>query len=337
MVEGRDSGLRSSVSRLARRLTHRPSRAFILPALGALAGLSIAGLALIRAAPQQLEVPVGYIALVNQKGILSSDFMAQTAALTGKSFDETTAAERDKTLHDMIDEELLVQRGMILDLPETTTEVRDVMTAAVNAQVDAASKGSTPTEAQLRSFFEAHHADYSTPGSMSLRDLVLHIGGYQNADQSAAQAQSDAAEAVYQLRSGVSIDHVMEHYGFVDSGRADQGEVLDFAAKLHLGLTLYQIASTLADGEISEPVQDNDGVHVLVMQRRQPPRLADFASVRAKVYADYMESLAKRAPGAEPQDSAQAGANSRCAGADAMSKADDAGIARTFGDASRER
>jgi hypothetical protein len=295
MIERRDGDLRSSLRRAARMLTHRPSRAFVLPALGALVGLSIAGLALIRASPERLKVPAGYVALVNGKGILSSDFVAQTAALTGKSFDETTPAERDKTLRDMIDEELLVQRGMILDLPETTTEVRDVMISAVNAQVDAASKGVAPTDTQLRSFFDSHHTNYSTPGSMLLRDLVLHIGGYQNADQSAAQAQSDAAEAVYQLRSGVSIDHVMEHFGFVDSGRSDQGEVLDFAAKLHLGLKLYQIASTLSDGEISEPVQDSDGVHILVMQRRQAPHLADFASVRPKVYADYTEAEAKRA------------------------------------------
>jgi parvulin-like peptidyl-prolyl isomerase len=255
----------------------------------------IAGLAVFRAAPQMLVVPPGYIALVNQKGILMSDFVTQTSAVTGKAFDETTSAERSKTLHDMIDEELLVQRGLGLDLPETTTEVRDVMTAAVNAQADQATKGTPPTDAQLQSFFDSHRADYSTAGSMTVRDLVLHIGGYQNADQSTAQAETDAAEAVYQLRSGVPVDHVMEHYGLVDSGRSDKGDVLDFAAKLHLGKKLFQIASALSDGEISDPVADSDGVHVLVMQRRRPPRVADFASVREKVYSDYVEAVAKRA------------------------------------------
>ena len=51
----------------------------------------------------------------------------------------------------------------------------------------------------------------------------------------------------------------------------------------------------MSDGQISEPIVDNDGVHLLLMQRRQAPRLSDFASVRAKVYADYVESVAKRA------------------------------------------
>jgi hypothetical protein len=280
---------------MAKKLFERPYRASVLPGLGALLGLSIAGVGVFRAAPEILQVPPGYIALVNQKGILMSDFMAQTASLTGKPFEETTAAERSKTLHDMIDEELLVQRGMTLDLPETTTEVRDIMTAAVNAQVEAATKGSPPTDAQLQSFFDTHRLSYSTAGSMKVRDLVLHIGGYQNADQSTAQAETDAAEAVYQLRSGVSVDHVMEHFGFVDSGRADSGEVLDFAAKLHLGLKLFETANAMSDGEISEPIVDSDGVHVLLMEHRKPPRIADFASVRAKVYGDYMEAVAKHA------------------------------------------
>ena len=276
-------------------LTRRPWRAFVLPALGALAGLAVASVGIFRTAPISVAVPPGYVALVNQKGILMSDFMSQTAATTGKEFAATSAAERSQSLHEMIDEELLVQRGLVLDLPETTTEVRDVMTAAVNAQVDAVTKGTPPTDAQLQAFYSAHRADYSTPGSMSVRDLVLHVGGYQNADQSSAQAQSDAAEALYQLRSGVAVDHIMEHFGFVDSGRADQGEVLDFAAKLHLGLQLYQVAAMLSDGEISEPVVDGDGVHLLLMERRDAPRVADFASVRPQVYNDYIEAVAKRA------------------------------------------
>jgi hypothetical protein len=273
----------------------RPQRAFVLPALGALLGMLLAGLALIRAAPQTLAVPPGYVALVNQKGLLMSDFIAQTAAATGKSFAQTTSAERSKTLGDMIDEELLVQRGMALDLPETTTEVRDVITAAVNAQVDAATKGSPPSDAQLHAFFELHRAMYSTAGSMRVRDLVLRVGGYQNADQSTAQAETDAAEAAYQLRSGVAVEHVMEHYGLADSGRSDADEVLDFAAKLHLGMKLFEIAASMSDGEISDPIVDSDGVHLLVMQSRRPPRVADFAAVRAKVYSDYAEALAKSA------------------------------------------
>jgi parvulin-like peptidyl-prolyl isomerase len=280
---------------MAAALSARPQRAVLLPTLAALIGAAVAGFGMLHAAPDSTTVPPGYVALVNNKGILLSDFQAQTATATGKPFAQTTRAERDKTLHDMIDEELLVQRGMVLDLPETTNEVRDVITAAVNAQIDAGTRGQQPNDAQLLEFYQAHRLAYATPGSMTLRDLVLHVGGYQDIDQSTAQAETDAAEAIYQLRAGAAVDGVMQHFGLVDSGRADSGEALDFAAKLHLGPKLYQVADTLTDGQVSDPVLDSDGVHVLVMERRYPPRVADFTAVRAKVYSDYMDAAAKRA------------------------------------------
>jgi PPIC-type PPIASE domain len=290
-----DAPLATRLMRAISAMGRRPRRALLLPACGALLGLGLAGVVVLRPMPQSVAVPPGYIALVNQKGILTSDFVAQTAAVAGKPYAQTTATERSKTLQNMIDEELLVQRGMALDLPETTIEVRDVMTAAVNAQIDAASKGESPSDADLKSFYELHRVDYSMPGSMSVRDLVLHVGGYLNADQSTAQAETDAAEAVYQLRSGASVDRVMQHFGLTDSGRSERGEELDFAAKLHLGLKLFQVANALSDGEISEPVLDTDGVHILIMARRRPPQVTDFDSVRPKIYSDYAEATAKRA------------------------------------------
>jgi PPIC-type PPIASE domain len=272
-----------------------PNRAVLLPACAAICGALVAGLGLLHRPAGMTAVPPGYIALVNNKGLLVSDFQALTAGITGKAFESTSAEERRRVLKDMIDEELLVQRGMNLDLPETTTEVRDAMKEAVNAQITAALKAEPPTDPDLKAYYEAHHADYSTPGSMSVRDLVLHVGGYQDVDQSTAQAETDAAEAIYQLRAGAPIDRVAEHFGMADSGRADGGEVSDSAAKLHLGRKLFDAASVLRDGEVSNPLPDSDGVHVLVMQHRDAPRSADFNSVRAQVYRDYLAAESKRA------------------------------------------
>lgn len=276
--------------------TRRPPRAVVLPSVGIALGLLLAGAGLFRRASQPVTVvPPGYVALVNQKGVLMSDFIAQTESETVKGFASTSAAERAQVLREMIDEELLVQRALMLDSPETTTEVRSSMVSAVNAQVAAPVLAIAPTDSELRAFYDQNRSNYTADGSMTVHDLVLHIGGYQNADQSTAQAETDAAEAVYQLRAGASIDYVMEHFGFVDSGRSDNAEQLEFAAKLHLGDKLYRLAAALGDGEVSEPVLDADGVHVIVMDRREPPRIAEFAAVRAQVYADYKQAQSKRA------------------------------------------
>ncbi len=285
----------SQVSRL-RAFLHRPQRTLVLPALAIAVGLVAAALGLFRAAPKPLlVVPSGYVALVNQKGLLFNDFRAQVELETSKLFADTTPAERSRVLREMINEELLVQRAVVLDLPETANEVRATMAVGVNGQVAAPVLAYEPTDAELRAFYEKTRQNYSTPGSMTLHDLVLGVGGFQNANQTMAQAQIDAAEAVYQLRSGASLQYVMAHYGFMPSGRSADGEELDFAAKLHLGAKLYAVAATMRDGEVSDPILDTDGVHIIVMQQHQFPKLADFTAVRDRVYLDYRTAESNRA------------------------------------------
>lgn len=284
------------VARVFGPLLSRPQRTRVLPVLAIGVGVVLALVGLFRAAPMPLTaVPPGYVALVNQKGILMNDFIAQTQLETSRSFAEATPAERQRVLHEMIDEEVLVQRGLVLDIPETTNEVRGSIVSAVNAQVAAPVLATVPDDGELRAFYDKNRQSYTVAGSMQVRDLVLHVGGYQNADQTSTQAQADATEAVYQLRAGNSADYVMAHFGFVNSGRMDGTEQPDFAVKLHLGDKLYQVATQLREGEISDPVLDADGMHILVMVRHDFPKVADFSVVRDRVYLDWRTAQTKRA------------------------------------------
>ena len=272
----------------------RPQRPLTLLVVGAAAGLLAAGLALFRPAePVSRTVPPGYVALVNGRGILMSDFISQTETETSMPFAETTPEQRRTVLHEMIDEELLVQRALALDFPALDTNVRMALVDGVNSQVSAPVLARRPSDAELQDFYNANRQKYSDAGSMQLVDIVLHFGGIEDADQSVEQAEADAAQAVYQLRSGASLDYVMSHFGF-SAGRMDGGEQFDFAANIHLGPKLFAVATELSDGDISDPVTDTDGVHVMIMHHRQAPFDAGFDKVRNNVYADYVAAEQKR-------------------------------------------
>jgi hypothetical protein len=271
-------------------------RGIALPLVGVALGLVIAGAGVFRDAPEPLkEVPPGYAALVNQKGVLMSDLINEVRNKTTQDYEAATPEEVRGILRDMINEELLVQRALTLDLPETTIEVREAMSLGVEAQVAEPYWTVPPTDEQLRDFYMTTRADYTSDGSMVVHDIVMRVGGFQNANQSTAQGMADAAEAVYRLRSGASLDYVTEHYGFVSSGRSDGTELFDFVAKLNLGDQLYGIASTMGNGEISDPILADDGIHVLVMDQRRPPSMDDFANVRDKVYQAYRRMQQERA------------------------------------------
>jgi len=279
-----------------RGLLNSSRRRIALSVAGIVLALALAATGLFqKRAPRQAAVPPGYAALVNGQGVLMSDFISETQTETEKPFGETTAAERARVLHQMIDEELLVQRALALDLPETATEVRTALADAVNAQAAAPALAAQPTEAALFAYYQKHRARYESYGSMQLRDLVLHVGGFRDTDQTFSQAEADAIEAVYQLRSGASADYVSEHFGFADSGHVGRGPELDFAAKLHLGSQLYQVARRLSTGQVSDPTATSDGVHVLIMEVRRPPAVEDFPTARAQVYSDYRQALVRQA------------------------------------------
>ncbi len=284
------------MARFLADLLYRPRRSLVLPLLAIALGVGAAGFGMFRQTPRVLTgVPPGYIAMVNQKGILLSDFISEVKTVVDKPFEEATPEERTQVLYQMIDEEVLVQRALVLDLPETTTEVRDAMAMGVSAQTDAALAAQPPTEDELRAFYEANRANYTVSGPITLHDLVLHVGGYENADQSNAQAQADAAEAVYQLRAGASLDHVMQHFGLVDSGRVGVGEQSSAEAKRQLGEKLYAVAAALGDGDVSDPVSDSDGVHIIVVERHNVAVVADFTAVRNQVFESYRAQQSERA------------------------------------------
>ena len=189
--------------RLSAAASRRPARPMVLALAAAIIGLGAAGVGLLHPIHRDLaQVPPGDVALVNQEPILMSDFISETEQANGVPFAQTTPAERAAVLRRMIDEELMVQRSLALDLPEQDTDVRTALSDGVAALVTAPVLSDHPTDDQLRAFYAAHRANYATQGSMQLTDLVLHIGGFENADQSLDQAMADAAQAVYELRSG---------------------------------------------------------------------------------------------------------------------------------------
>ena len=125
-------------------------RGVTLPAAAAVIGFALAGLSLFRAsAPPPAIVPPGDAALVNQRPILMNDYIGDAETEFSIPFEQITTDQRAKFLHGMIDQELLVQRALALDLPESTVEVRTALADGLNAQVDAPTLAVAPTVMSL--------------------------------------------------------------------------------------------------------------------------------------------------------------------------------------------
>jgi len=263
-------------------------RSMVFFALGALIGLAIAGYGLFTAkGTRSHSVPPEDLALVNNRPILRSDFMTQVQAQLAVPFAQSTPEQREKVLEDMVAEELQVQRGLEIDLPSFDPDVRTAMVAGVQLEIMADVMAQQPTEEQLRDYYEKHKGKYVGEGVLRMRDLVVKSG-------------AAAQQAVTALRTGMPLEQVMQRHRLEDSGKlmdaghVDTGEIFEFAAKAKLGAEVYAAAATLLGDQVSDPIRQSDGIHVVVMLEHRMPVQEDYATAADKVWTDYKNEAQTR-------------------------------------------
>ena len=263
------------------------TRSMVLCAIGAAVGLAIAGVGLFSARGTATHnVPPEDIALVNQRPVLRSDFVTQLEGETGESFDQATRAEKLKVLDEMIREELLVQRGLELDFAETDQMTRNALAMAMDQQALAEATTSQPSEQQLREFFNKNPARYASDGILTVRHLVLVAGG------GGEQAMLKAREAVTALRANTPVEAVMAKFGLTEP--RNDGDEFYFAAKIHLGDAVYAQALRMKEGEVSEPLQAADGIHIVQVIKDKVPVPLSFEHARLQVLTDLKNAQQER-------------------------------------------
>jgi len=260
-----------------------PRRSLILFAVGALLGLGVAGFGLFTAAGTKVSgVPAEDVAMINGRHILRSDFVTQAQIETALPFDQTSKEQRLKVLNEMIDEELLVQRGLEVDLAASDPDVRMAEVNGVQLQVDADVLASQPSDQQLLAYYNAHKDKYAGEGIMALRDLVIRSD--DNAPDEALAKAKQAAEA---FRKGGESDNIAATYDLKDSGKIERGDLFDFAVRIKLSPELYAAAQKLSAHQASDPIKEGTDIHVLLMEKHEAPPARSFAEARDAALQDY--------------------------------------------------
>jgi parvulin-like peptidyl-prolyl isomerase len=263
--------------------------ATILMAASAALGIAIAGYGLFTAkGTVSRQVPPEDAALVNQRPILMSDFVAQAENTYAVPFAQITREQRQTVLAAMIHEELYVQRGLELDFPSSDPDTRTALVAAVEQQAVADATTELPSDQALQNYFQERQAKYATEGTMTLQNLRLASAP----NRSPQDMERSANAAIAALRAGASVAEVMQRFGLVAA--QDRGEEFYFAAKIHLGEPLFEAAKSLADGEVGGPISLPDGVHILRMVKNSVPVARDFEHAREQVLGDYKREAAAR-------------------------------------------
>lgn len=133
-----------------------------------------------------------------------------------------------------------------------------------------------PSERQVRDWYEAHPDKFTTPERTRVSLILLKVEPWAGGDVWEA-AYHEAQRIIERVRNGDDFAELARLHSADDS--AKRGGDLGYVHQGMLAPEAQQVVDTLADGEVSEPVQLLQGFAVFRLAARAAPRLNDFEQV----------------------------------------------------------
>ncbi len=246
----------------------------------ALLGLT---LALLGSSPIEPRVQAGNVLVwVNQHPVTSEQLAFVAQRLTDVSPDNLSAQQRQSVLELLVDEELLLQRAETLGMYGADPGIRKALVQAVIDRVVAEFLANSVDVQQLRHFYRQHRAVFERPMRVAVE--VLRFGNLQDAERAHAA-----------LLGGADFADIGNAVDAKEFSHLPSSPLPAHMLRRYLGSTLTDIALTLVQGEVSDPIQRSDGVYLLRAWDVTPAEVPDFDEVRAVVEGEYQRRGRDRA------------------------------------------
>lgn len=245
--------------------------------LGAVLGLVTAAIA---AAPSQQSVlsTDGAIARVNQSHIDRTEFASAYQALISDKNKAPSEADKKMALDRLIEEELLVQRGLEIGLLDGDNSVRKAVASAVIQFAIAQNPAPPISETDLTTYYQDNLARFTPASRLHIERIYVSAAG-----KSAAQLAAKLDDIRNALRGGDSFAEVAARLG--EPILPDLPKTLLPRAKMidYLGPELTEAASYLAAGSISDALKSQNGYQFIYVVANQPGQPRPFAELRPQI------------------------------------------------------
>ena len=260
-------------------------------AAGAVVGMATAAFGLLGTDARRAGLPDGVIASVNGTLLYVDDYQRLVEGVESDTREVASPELRRRVLDRMIEEELLVQRGVELGLVESDRRVRADITQAMIQSIVVETEDEDPTDVQLRRFFAEEAGFFTQPGRVRVGQVFLRVPAA--ADEAALRARAE--EAQRRLVAGEPLERVRQELG--DSEVSPIPDTLLPPAKLreYVGPTALRAVMELAPGTVSAPVRSGMGLHVFQLIEREEARVPPFEAVAEQVRAEWVRRAGDRA------------------------------------------
>ena len=221
--------------------------------------------------------PASALVRVNHNFITQDQLTQALRKTTAFKGAEPSTDETRQVLQRLIDDELLIQRGEQLLLPETDPGLRKLIVQSLIQQI--VNSGSQPVidDNQLRTFYHSHQAIFEQPQRRKLTAITF-------------DNRSHAVAARRALTKGATMNDVKIQYSGT-STELPQALLPRNTIQTYLGSHLTNVALELDEGEISPPIQRGSAFYLIQSIDIQSTYLPAFAQVRQQVAREYNQRL----------------------------------------------
>ncbi len=248
-----------------------------------LAGAAVLGLliALIAATPADRArlSEAGAIAKVNDRHIDRTEYASAYQALLSDKSKAPTANDKRLVLDRLIEEELLVQRGIEIGLLDGDATVRKTVAMAVIEFVLAQGGSDALSENSLRTYYQANKHLFAPANRLQVAQIFIPYG--ETPDDAAVIAQLDKVRTA--LRRGDDFSATAQALG--TEILPPLPRVMLTPAKMtdYLGPDLAAAAARLPQGSISDALAGPTGWHFFKIIRNQPGTPPAFEDIRRQI------------------------------------------------------
>lgn len=251
-----------------------PQRANRFLIIGALAGFILAASSLMEI---NSDLNTDAAATVNDSVISKENYLTYLSLLANDKRNPLTDGDRRHILNRMIEEKLLVERGINMGLADTDPNVRKTITSAVIATVTTEASAAEPSESDLKNFYEKNLGYFAQPARIQLQRMIFRG---DNADQRAQQAYQSLTEGQDYLT-------VKQQLASRDILQLPSSPLPPSKLRQYIGPQLTDAALTLAPGEFSQPIAEGKGYSLLFVINNEQAAPKPFDSVRDLVETEF--------------------------------------------------
>ncbi len=253
-------------------------RANLLLAIGATVGIALAASGMLE--PREPDLAANTIARVGDDRIDKQEYLAYLDLLAQDKRNPLTTEDQRHVLDRMIDEKLLLARGLEIGLPQSSPQVRKTIVQQVMQSILAEVSSEQSSEDQLRDFYQDNMAYFARPPRTQVRRLVFR-------DRDGETGRQLADKAWQALQHGESFEAVGRDYATEDMLPIPGEPLPDHKLLQYLGPSLTAATREMDSGDFSTPIDMGNNVIILQVPYKQAMQPRPFEEVRDRVATEY--------------------------------------------------